>query len=811
MKISHHWLQTLIPLSETPQQISHWLTALGLEVESIETVEKIKGNLEGMVIGEVLTCEKHPDADKLKITTVDAGGAENLQIVCGAPNVATGQKVVVATVGAILYPIEGESFQIKKSKIRGQLSEGMICAEDEIGLGKGHDGIMVLDTALPNGTPAIQYFNLAPEFVYEIGLTPNRVDAASHYGVARDLRALLNRPVHFPKTQDCSKVSTPNPVQIRIEESGLCKRYACLMIENVTVKASADWVQNALKSIGLNPINNLVDATNFVLHELGQPLHAFDADLLADQQIVVRNGKSGEKLITLDKKEIEIRESDLVIADGQKPIALAGIMGGLESSVNQNTNRILIESAWFDPGTVRKSSQHHGIKTDSSFRFERGCDPNMAQKALERMAFLVLDSCPEAQLVAYTDLYPQPIENQKFAVKWANINRLIGEEIPRETIHSILNGLEIKTTPINDYGHPGFEEEMEVEVPTYRVDVTREADLVEDIIRVYGLDNISMGDFLKTDFISGRETMKPEKQVQRAAQFLADSGFTEIVTNSLTNPQKTEGLEGFKLEDYVPILNRLSEDLSVMRQTLLFSGLEVLAYNINRRQSNLRLFEFGKVYRKQEEKFKEGYRLALFQTGLLTEPSWETSNEKANYFHLQKAVLNLFTRLNFGTVQLKPEVSEWFEYGQAIYLKNQKVGEMGLLKSEICRKNEVKQTVTYAELDWDKLIKLGSQSTKIQEIIKFPEVRRDLSVVIDKNLTFDKLEQIIRQSGKQIIQKITVFDVYEGDKIEAGKKAYAMSITLQDEKQTLTDEAIDKTIGQIMNRLEKELGALIRK
>lgn len=811
MKIAHSWLQTLIHLPETPQQVSSILTGLGLEVEALEMVEKVKGNLEGLVIGEVLTCEKHPDADKLSITTVDVGGPEVLHIVCGAPNVAAGQKVVVALVGATLYPAEGEPFSIKKSKIRGQLSEGMICAEDEIGLGNSHDGIMVLKTDLQNGTPASRYFQLEPEYVYEIGLTPNRVDAASHFGVARDLAAFLNRKPVLPTSIDIEQESPQPDLTISVQEQDLCRRYAALKISGLEVKPSPEWMQNHLKSIGLNPINNLVDATNYVLHELGQPLHAFDWDKIAGKKLEIRIAREGEATTILDKTERKWKPTDLVIADAEKPLALAGVIGGLESGVQSTTKTIVVESAWFDPATVRKSSQMHSIKSDSSFRFERGCDAQMVIKALARMAFLVKESCPEAKLEGLWDFYPKPIENHRFKVKWANINRLIGEEIPRETVLSIFQGLEIKTTPMDEYGHPGFEEEMEVEVPAYRVDVTREADLVEEILRVYGLDNIALSGSLRTDFISGRESLRVEKDQIRAAQFLADSGWTEVVTNSLVNPEKTKPISEINPDGYVHLLNRLSEDLAVMRQTLLFSGLEVLAYNINRKQANLRIFEFGKVYTKSGEKYKEGYRLSLFQTGLLHESSWETKENKANFFHLQKAVQHLFQRLSIGNLQWKEEISSMFAFGQSIWVNNQKIGELGLLKQELAKQAEVKQEVYFAELDWDKMLKLSHQPAVISEVIRFPEVRRDLSVVIDKSLTFARVEQLVKQTGKQLVKKIAVFDVYEGDKIDTGKKAYAMSILLQDEKQTLTDEAIDKTMSQIMNRLERELGALIRK
>lgn len=810
MKIAHSWLQTLIHIPESPQEIARKLTGLGLEVESLEMAERIKGNLEGMVIGEVLTCEKHPDADKLSLTTVDAGGTETLSIVCGAPNVAKGQKVIVATVGATLYPTEGEPFTIKKSKIRGQLSEGMICAEDEIGLGKSHEGIMVLDTPLPNGTPAIQYFNLGPEYVYEIGLTPNRIDAASHYGVARDVAALFQRPLKFPKIETFHPPSLDNQV-IEIEKTSSCRRYSILQLDGLKVKPSPEWMQNLLKSIGLNPINNLVDATNFVLHELGQPLHAFDAEQIKGQKIIVRKATIGEKIRLLDKTERELNANDLIIANANEPMALAGIMGGAGHSVTENTTSIWVESAWFDPGIVRKSSQYHSIKTDSSFRFERGTDPEMVIKALLRYAYLLKETCPEIRIKGLMESYPQPFEKKSFNVKWNNINRLIGIEIPREIVTSILHGLEIKTTPIDLYGHAGFEEEMVVEVPAYRVDVNREADIVEEILRVYGLDNIPMDNFLRADFISSRESLLPEKTRQRASQLLADIGWSEIITNSLVNPHRTKDLPEFPPDNYVHILNRLSEDLGAMRQTLLFSGLDIIAHNINRKQTNLRLFEFGKVYCKTGEKLKEGYRLGLFQTGLLNEKSWESGEINATIFHLQQSVMNLFQRLGFGPIVWKEDISTCFSYGRSLWMKNQKVGEIGMLHPGLVRQAEIKQGVFFADIDWDKCLKLGVQKVEIKEVIKFPEVRRDLSVVLDRTLNFEKIEHLVRQTAKNLVRRISVFDVYEGDKIEAGKKAYALSIVLQDENQTLTDEAIDKTMNQIMNRLEREVGAFIRK
>jgi len=811
MKISHSWLQKLIHLPENQNQISSLLTGLGLEVEAIESVEKIKGNLDGIVLGTVLTCEKHPDADKLKVTTVDVGTNEPLHIVCGAPNVASGQKVVVATVGATLYPSEGESFTIKKSKIRGELSEGMICAEDEIGLGHSHAGIMVLDTPLANGTPAARYFNLESEIVYEIGLTPNRVDAASHFGVARDLKAILNRPVVFPKTLDLSKFNPKGLVEVEVKDTNGCVRYAGLFIQNCKVEPSPDWMQNALKCIGLNPINNIVDITNFVLHELGQPMHAFDADQLEGKRIVVRKAKSGEKLVMLDKSEKILTEEDLIIADSNNPLALAGVMGGERSGVRNETTSIFLESAYFDPATVRKSSQKHSLKSDSSFRFERGTDPNMVVKALSRAAFLV-EACGAGKVeFAFLDAYPNPIENKKLLMKWRNINRLIGEELPRETVYQILENLDIKTKPLDEYGHPGFEEEFETEIPTYRVDVLRESDVIEEILRVYGIDNIKIDSALRTDFISSRDESRPEKLNQRAGQLLADMGFVEIVTNSLTHPNLLEGLAEFEMEASVPLLNRLSEDLGVMRQTLLFSGLEALAYNINRKQSNLKLFEIGKTYTRREGKYSERYGLGLYVTGLWNPSSWETGDEKVQYFHLKKSIENLFTRIGVQGIQWKEEAPSYLSYGQTIYWNNRKIGFAGLVKADVAKRKEVKQPVLYGLIDWE-IIRAGKPvKLKVKEVSKFPEVVRDLSIVMDQKTGFETVEKIIRDTNRKLIRSISVFDVYQGDKIESGKKAYALSIVLQDEEQTLTDSKIDFTMSTIISKLEKEIHAMIRK
>jgi phenylalanyl-tRNA synthetase beta chain len=811
MKISHSWLQKLIYLPESPARISEALTALGLEVEALEEIEKVKGNLEGLVIGRVLTCEKHPDADKLSLTTVDVGLENPLPIVCGAPNVAAGQTVVVALVGATLYPTEGEPFVIKKAKIRGMASEGMICAEDEIGLGSSHAGIMVLDTEMPNGTPAARYFNLEATPVYEIGLTPNRVDAASHYGVARDLRAYFNRPVIFPDMLPLEKGHNRSPVSLEIREAELCPRYAGLYIQNVKITPSPEWMQDALRSIGLNPINNVVDITNYVLHELGHPLHAFDADRIAGGKIVVRKAVAGEKLVVLDKTERILHEEDLVIADAEKPLALAGIFGGLSSGVTGETRNIFLESAYFQPVTIRKSSQRHSLKTDSSFRFERGADPDMVMRAMGRAAKLIAEIAGGEVVYSADDVYPSPVSAKTFTVKWRNLNRLIGEELPTERVYQILNLLDIQTRPLDAYGHPGFEEDFEVSVPAYRVDVDREADIAEEVLRVYGLDNIKTEGQLRSDYIASRGSTAGEKLWVRAAQLLADNGFFEIITNSLTHRNLTADLPEFQDDAYVELLNPLSEELGVMRQTLLFSGLEMLAYNINRRQQNLQLFELGKVYRKAGDKTKENYHLGLFLSGKTKESSWESPDQESDFFYLKKVIQNLLHRTGTQQVQFRNEISSAFSFGQSLWLNNQNMGEFGLVKPEIARKKEVKAKVWAAELNWSALLKAAKKDLQVKEIVKFPEVRRDLSAVIDRQIAFEQIEKLVKGTAKNLLRHISVFDVYMGDKIEAGKKAYAMNIVLQDENQTLTDQQIDKTMDSIIRRLENELGAIIRR
>jgi phenylalanyl-tRNA synthetase beta chain len=668
-----------------------------------------------------------------------------------------------------------------------------------------------MDTPLPNGTAAISYFQLEPETTYEIGLTPNRVDAASHLGVARDLSAFLKRPIVFPETAALQKANQGGPILLNLMDSEACLRYAGLVVEEVVVQPSPDWMQTRLRSVGLNPINNLVDITNYVLHELGQPMHAFDVEKIEGKEIRIRKALPGEKLVLLDKTTRELDPTDLVIANARQPMALAGIMGGLDSGVGPSTKTVILESACFQPADIRKSAQSHGLKTDSSFRFERGSDPNMVIRALERAAFLIEETGAGKVQTLVVDQYPVPVENRKISISWKNVDRLIGEELPRETVYSILEHLEIHCKKQDDYGHPGFEEFFDVEIPPYRVDVLREADIVEEILRVYGFDRIETGQHLKTDFIASRLGTLPEKRQQRASQLLSDMGFRELTTNSLTHSELMEGLAEFKNDSQVHLLNKLSEDLGMMRQTMLFSGLEALAYNLNRRQNHLKFFEVGKTYGKNGDRFFESYGLDLFVTGQWLPTSWEHQAKKAGFFDLRKSIKNLLERLGFAGVQAKEGSWSFLDFGQKLIWNQREIGFLGRVKSDIARRKDLKQEVWYGHLDWEFLRKANLKELKFQEVSKFPEVVRDLSVVVDQAISFEAIEQRIRQVNRKLIREISVFDVYQGDKIEQGKKAYAMSIVLQDDDATLTDTKIDGTMQAVMQRLEKDLGVLIRK
>jgi len=804
MKISYKWLKELVDIVESPEEIGALLTSTGLEVEGIEEVETIKGGLRGVVIGEVLTCEKHPDADKLSVTMVDIGGEHTLSIVCGAPNVAAGQKVIVATVGATLYPTGSEEpLVMRKAKIRGAVSEGMICAEDELGMGISHAGILVLSVDLPNGTPAADYFGMESDFVFEIGLTPNRADGASHYGVARDLKAVLNREIKLPSIEEFKVESQDLPITVSVENFEASPRYCGLSLTNLTVGESPTWLKNKLEAIGVRPINNVVDITNYTCHELGQPLHAFDAEKVIGNQIFVKTLPEGTEFTTLDEQKRNLADVDLMICNAEEPMCIAGVFGGMKSGVTTSTTSIFLESAYFSPAWVRRTAQNHTLKTDASFRYERGTDPNMPLYALKRAALLLKEVAGGVVSSEVTDLYPEPVQDFKVPVKYRNIDRLIGKSLDRTLITSILESLDVK---VKNPDKEGFL----AEVPPYRVDVQREADVVEEILRIYGFDNVELSDSMSSDFLSDFPLNDPEKLRLRCSELLASNGFNEIINNSLTKPAGQALLAEELFGEPVPILNYLSEELSEMRQTMLFSGLETMAYNVNRRQSDLKLFEFGKTYHKLSNKYTEKGHLCLFMAGDLNSESWLGNGGAVQFHDLAAAVNKVLAAMRIQKVETNVTSSKIFQSGVELTLNKKAIVSFGQIQPTLAKKAGLKIAVWFADFDWDYLIKQYSSVVQFQEVPRFPEVRRDLSLVLDKTVTFDQLKQIAYRTERQLLKDVNVFDVYEGESLQ-GKKAYALSFMLQDLQQTLTDKVIDKTMQRLMTSFEKELGAVIRK
>jgi phenylalanyl-tRNA synthetase beta chain len=805
MTISFDWLKTLFPTNLPAAEVAALLTGSGLEVEGLEELESIPGGLRGVVLGTVLTCERHPDADKLSLTTVAVGDETPRQIVCGAPNVAAGQRVVVALEGAMLYPSTGEPFKIKKSKIRGAASEGMICAEDEIGLGQSHAGIMVLDTDLPDGTPAANYFGLGSDTVLEIGLTPNRADAASHYGVARELRALLGQPAHLPDVSAFASPASGENISVTIEDDQACPRYAGLLLDNVQVGPSPEWLQRRLRSIGLSPINNVVDVTNFVLHELGQPLHAFDADQVAGGAIRVKRAEVGEKFVTLDGVERTLLADDLVVADAHgAPMALAGVFGGKTSGVSEATTRVFLESAYFAPAVVRRTSQAHGLKTDASFRFERGTDPYMVPTALRRAALLLQEVAGARIAAPVVDKFPHLIPNNQVRLRLDRVSRLIGQEIGEARIREILEGLGIVIEQQVD-------SEWLLAVPPYKVDVTREADVIEEILRIYGFNNVALRPHNAASFLSPFPNPDPEVVRHKVASLLSGQGFSEILTNSLTNSQYFEKADA-PVESLVRILNYNSQDLNVMRPTLLHSGLEVVRHNLNRRQRDLKLYEFGRTYQRTAAgKYQEKTVLGLWLTGAATAETWQHPSQKATFHDAAGAVQQVLAALGHAQPAPQPTQHPYLAGGLTLLVQNQPVGHVGAVSPQVLKRLDVSQPVWYAELDWEWLLKKYKATLTARELPKFPEVRRDLSLVVDKGVTFEQLRTIAQKTEKKLLQGLNVFDVYEGDRLEAGKKSYSVSFTLQDPTQTLTDQAIDQVMQRLIQQFEKQAGALIRK
>lgn len=821
MNVSYNWLKRYIDTELSAERIAEILTELGLEVEEFEKIETIKGGLKGVVVGEVLTCEDHPDSDHLHITTVDVGAEAPLQIVCGAANCRKGLKVMCATVGAVLYPIDSdEEFKIKRSKIRGVESLGMLCAEDELGIGRNHEGIMELPADAVVGTSAKEYLGIADDYLIGIGLTPNRVDAASHIGVARDLVAYLrsrgeNVSLNLPSIDNFAVDNTSRTIGVEVVNSEAAPRYAGITVSGCKIAPSPEWMQNELRAAGINPKNNLVDITNYVLFELGQPLHAFDADKIEGGKIVVRSAVEGEKFATLDGVERTLTAADLMICSAERPMCIAGVYGGLDSGITDETVNVFIESAYFHPVWVRKTAKRFGLNTDASFRFERGIDPNMQVYALKRAAMLMKELAGGTITSEIIDINPTPASHFEFDFSLERARKLIGKDIPEDTFMTILEALDVEVR-----GREG--EVLHVAVPPYRVDVQREADLVEDVLRVYGYNNIEVSDHVNSTL---SYAPKPDKaRLQNiASDFLAANGYTEIMSNSLTKGAYYEGCTSYPAERCVKILNPLSQDLNVMRQTLMFNALEAVELNVNRRNANLRMFEVGNCYAYAEEKasedntlakYEENYRIGITVTGLHTQLAWNTKAEQSSFFTLRGMVERLLKRFGIDIYALQSESLDSDLYADAIVYKQgpKEVLRMGVVSPIVRKKFDIKQEVYFAEIDFDQLVKMTKKAkVQFKELSKFPEVKRDLALLVNKSVTFSELRAISFATEKKLLKSVSLFDVYEGDKLPEGKKSYALSFILEDKNQTLTDKQIERTMANLQTQLEQKAGAEVRK
>ena len=806
MKISYNWLKQFIKIDWQSEETAALLTDLGLEVEVVEKYQSVKGGLEGIVVGHVLTCVPHPDADRLKITTVDLGDGIPVQIVCGASNVAAGQKVPVATIGTVLYDKEGESFTIKKGKIRGQESHGMICAEDEIGLGTSHDGIMVLDQSLQPGTPAATVFKIENDEVFEIGLTPNRADAMSHLGTARDLRAGMlqsgaNVELITPSVSKFRVDKRTLKIDIDVKDSKLVPRYCGVTISGISIKPSPAWLQNRLKAIGLNPKNNIVDVTNYVLHELGQPLHAFDAAKISGK-VIVKTVPAGTKFTTLDDVERSLYEEDIMICDEKGPLCIAGVFGGKESGVSESTNSIFLESAYFNPVSVRKTAKRHQLNTDASFRFERGIDPSITEYALKRAALLIQEVAGGEITSDVIDVYPKKVEDFSVFLNFNKVTKIIGQEISKDIIKKILVSLDIKVNSVSDSG-------LGLTIPAYRVDVQREIDVIEEILRVYGYNNIKFSNKVNATVSNSPRTEDYKIQNVVATQ-LNSQGFHEMMANSLTTANYIQLSEMLKEEHNVTMLNPLSSDLATMRQSLLFSGLEAISYNINRKSTDLKLFEFGKTYHNYPSGYEEKKHLTLFLTGNRNQETWTSAQKPTDFFLFKGYVNAILERLGIQKTQNQPLSTDVFAEGIAISLGKETIVELGVVKKSILKHFGIKQEVFFADFNWAAILKLVSNKIKYTEIPKYPEVRRDLALLIDQAVTYESIYTIARQTEKSLLKNIDLFDVYEGQNLPEGKKSYALSFSIQDSSKTLTDEQIDKIMNKLQKNFETELGAVLR-
>ncbi|MDR0866563.1 MAG: phenylalanine--tRNA ligase subunit beta [Candidatus Symbiothrix sp.] len=821
MNISYNWLKDYVSFDLSPKQLADALTSIGLETGGIEEVETIKGGLKGLVIGEVLTCEEHPNSDHLHVTTVDLGTGEPQQIVCGAPNVAAGQKVVVATIGTTLYSGD-ESFTIKKSKIRGVESNGMICAEDEIGIGSSHEGIIVLPAEAKTGTPANEYYHLESDYVLEVDITPNRIDAASHYGVARDLAAYLMENGHtqfsiLRPSVDAFKIDDPSPaVTVEVENTLACPRYTGVTIKNITVKESPEWLKKRLEAIGVRSINNVVDITNYILHETGQPLHAFDLKEIKGNKVIVKTLPDGTPFVTLDGVERKLSDRDLMICNAEGGMCIGGVFGGLDSGVTESTQDIFLESAYFNPTWIRKTARFHGLNTDASFRFERGADPNNTLYVLKRAALLIQEVAGGTVTGEVQDVYPLHLKNPVVELSIQKVSRLVGKKIPAETIESILKSLEIEILEKK-------EDVWKLSVPTYRVDVTRDVDVIEDILRIYGYNNVEVGEEVKSTLSYQTEVDRSYELQNIISEQLTGTGFNEILNNSLTSGAYYDGLTTFPKEHCVLLRNPLSADLDVMRQTLLFGGLESIEYNRNRKNPDLKFYEFGNTYFHLPERLKdhdyltaiqEEFRLGFWITGNSVSNSWIHPTEKSSVYELKSYVENSLLRLGITLKKIvyKSFTDDIFAAGLSIEtLSGKKLGVLGILQKTICKKFDINAEVYFAELSWDALMKENKiAKVKQTEIAKFPAVRRDLALLLDKNSSFSEIEKIAYQTDKKLLKEVSLFDVYEGKNLPEGKKSYAVSFTLQDEEKTLNDKQIDALMMKIQKTLEEKLGAKLR-
>ena len=812
MKISYNWLKKYISIAEAPERVAEILTSIGLEVEAMETIGGTAGNLEGIVVGQVLECTQHPDADRLRVTKVDVGTGEPLQIVCGAPNVATGQKVAVATIGTTLHFSNGEQVKMKRQKLRGVESMGMICAEDELGLGNSHEGIMVLDSAAQVGDTIRNYITMdAGDTVFEIGLTPNRVDAASHFGVARDLAAALGIKAQLPSVDKFTE-GAGQGVAVKIENTTACPRYSGITISGIKVQPSPDWLQQCLLAIGVRPINNVVDITNFVLHEVGQPLHAFDVSQVDGNQIVVRTCDEGTPFVSLDGIERKLSANDLMICSATRPMCIAGVFGGLNAGVTETTTDVFLESAYFNPVWVRKTARRHGLNTDASFRYERGADPEITLYALKRAALLIQELAGGTVTGTVQDVYPQPIQAAQVELNYKNMVRLIGKEIPVSDIQKILQSLDFIITKSDAEG-------LSVRVPTYRVDVTRECDVVEDLLRIYGYNNVEIPERILTS-VNYRTPSNSEQLQNSLSDYLTANGFNEMMSNSLTQSDYYAMTPSFPTENEVKILNPLSSDLNAMRRTLLFGGLEAVSHNINRQYNDLKLYEFGNVYfhtpdkaDKGIEAYTEAPRLAIFITGDAVQQSWSTKAEATNFFYLKGYVEKIMERCGIDLYQLScaEAPKDWFAEGVGYQWKGEPLLVIGSVAKKLRSAFGIKQEVFAAEIAFDVLLKAQAQhKVQFSELPKYPEVRRDLALVVDEKITFDQLRRVAFKTEKRLLKQVGLFDVYRGDKLPEGKKQYALSFVLQDLEKTFTDQQIEQIMQQLLNSFTKEVGATLR-